>query len=181
MPRLTALARTAWPLAIGAAAGLAAWKGRELARRAAEAATGDWSDMLIAAQLEIGEDLERLLAVPATRPRRRRRLAERLARRVDRYLFQAEAAAYPALLRLDPQTARPLVEGLTAIRAAVADLRETAPDAPDWSARVRALGELLERQAVAEAEALVPALHQLPAEAYRRLTRRTAEAAVRLA
>src|SRR5690606_31554025 len=74
MPRLTALARTAWPLAIGAAAGLAAWKGRELARRAAEAATGDWSDMLIAAQLEIGEDLERLLAVPATRPRRRRRL-----------------------------------------------------------------------------------------------------------
>lgn len=181
MSRLPALVRSFWPLAAGAAAGLAAWKGRQLARHAAEAVTGDWSDMLVAAQLEIGEEIERLLASRDDRPRRRRRLAERLARRVDRYAFQAEAAAYPALMRLDPEAARPLFDGLVAIRCAVDDLRDADAASRAWKARVRTVAELVERQAVAESEVLVPALHQLPAEDYRRLTRRTAEAAVRLA
>lgn len=180
MTRLTAIVRTAWPVAAGVAAGLAAWKGRQLARQAAESATGSWADMLVAAQLEIGEAVERLLAVREEHPRRRRQLTERLAQRVDRYVFQAEAAAYPALKRQDPAAGDELFAGLIEIRCAVDALRLEPVDSAVWKGRVRGLAELVERQAVAESEVLVPALHQLPAEDYARLTRLTAQAAVRL-
>jgi hemerythrin superfamily protein len=143
--------------AFGFLAGLAAIPARKLAIQGAEAAIGDWVDILTAEHRGIEKVFDAVLRTEDDETVRRQAMLLRIASLLNKHALQEENVVYPAIRKLNPSSAGQLVADHAEIKSLLSVLQyDLQKSDPQWLATASTLRDKLVSHAYIEEQTIFP-------------------------
>jgi len=145
--------------ALGVVAGLALGRGKKTVAQATTALHGDWLGVLKAEHRAVQKLLKAMTDTDFGDAARRTLLLEKIGDALTRHAVKEENILYPALREADPDRAAGLYADHAEMKALLRELKELAPEDPQWERKARAYRKLIEGHIRAEEKVLFPPFH----------------------
>jgi hemerythrin superfamily protein len=142
---------------VGFLLGIAANPTRKAVLQTAEAATGDWYDILKAEHRGVEKAFDALLETKPHETRRRQILLTQIAHALNKHAVTEENVIYPALRKHDAEAAKELGSEHLDIKADLSALQyDLEKDEPAWAGKAERLRDLIVEHARDEEERIFP-------------------------
>jgi hemerythrin superfamily protein len=160
--------------ALGFLFGVALNPTRKAILQGAEAATGDWYDILKAEHRGVEKAFDALMQTDETDKRKRQMLLTQIAHALNKHAVTEENVIYPALRAHDPEAAKKLGTEHLDIKAELSALQyDLDKDDPRWLEKAKGLRDLIVEHAEDEENRVFPPFRQsMSDEENRSLNRR---------
>jgi hemerythrin superfamily protein len=151
------LGAAAGAAAVGFIAGVAANKARKVAIQGAEAAKGDWFDVLKAEHAAVEAIFQKILETDETNKMKRTKLLLTLQQALGKHALQEEDVVYPHLRMagIEAET-KELAAEHGDIKTYLHELEEMPKDDPKWISRVKEFHKLVQHHVAEEENEIYP-------------------------